>query len=47
MEKELKLKKKFELDEIDMKWEDEIFPEEKMLGSLFPEEGKLKKRQKI
>jgi len=31
MEKEPKFKKEFDLDEIHMKWEDEVFPEEKML----------------
>ena len=36
------LKKEFDLDEIDMKWEDEVFPEEKMLGTLALSEEKKK-----
>ncbi len=28
------LKKGFDLDEIEMKWEDEVFPEDKLLGVL-------------
>jgi len=44
MEKK-ELKKEFDLDEIDMKWEDEIFPEEKMLGAfIIPEKNKKPKK---
>lgn len=42
---EKELKKEFDLDEIDMKWEDEVFPEEKMLGTLLlPDEKKKIKK---
>jgi len=36
-------KKEFDLDEIDMKWEDEVFPEDKMLKTLL--KSKIKPRK--
>ncbi len=42
MSKEPRLKKEFDLDEIHIKWEDEVFPEEKMLGTLILPEEKRK-----
>lgn len=32
--REKELKKGFDLDEIEMKWEDEDFPEDRLLGTL-------------
>lgn len=43
MDKEPKLKKDFDLDEVDTKWEDEVFPEDKMLGKLAVEKEKKEK----
>jgi len=42
---EPKLKKEFDLDEITMKWEDDVFPEEKMLGTFMLLDKKLKNKK--
>ena len=40
--KEKDFKKGFDLDDIDMKWEDEVFPEDKLLGALINSNEKKK-----